>query len=210
MSLSLFLAPTVEPLTVAESLRQLLRNPSTDTDDDLEIVRWISSARLRAERVSRRALCTQTWDLVLDGFPSCGYLLIPKPPLQSITHLKYRDTAGTLQTWASTNYVVEAPAGDFCQHGRLALAYGISWPSCYGQAGDVQVRFVAGYGAASACPKMLKDGMLLDVATRSAQRENIVTGTTVATVPGTADAIYRTFRVYASQPRQAAAWAEVA
>src|SRR3990167_9515694 len=102
--------------------------PSTNTTEDPEIVRWIASAESRAQRVSRRQLRTATYDLILDGFPSCGYIEIPKPPLQTITHVKYRDTAGTLQTWAATNYVGEAPAGDFCQHGRLSLAYGISWP----------------------------------------------------------------------------------
>lgn len=174
--------------------------PSTNTTEDPEILRWIDSAESRGQRVSRRAFRTQTWDLVLDEFPSCGCIEIPKPPLQSITHLKYLDTSGTLQTWAATNYVVEAPAGDFCQHGRLSLAYGISWPSLYGQAGDVQVRFIAGYGAASAVPLLIKQALLLDVAHFSAQRENVVTGPIVASVPGTANDIYRAFRAYSSAP----------
>jgi uncharacterized phiE125 gp8 family phage protein len=174
--------------------------PSTNTTEDPDILRWIDSAEIRGQRVSRRQFRTATWDLVLDHFPSCGVIEIPKPPLQSITYVKYRDTAGDLQTWDAANYTVEAPAGDFCQHGRLTLAYGISWPSLYGQAGDVQIRFVAGYGAASDVPTLLKEGMLIAVADRSAQRESIVTGAIVAKIPGTADDIFKAFRVFSSAP----------
>jgi len=179
--------------------------PTVNTTVDPEILRWIDSAESRGQRVSRRAFRTQTWDLVRDAFPSCGYLEIPKPPLQTITHLKYRDTAGVLQTWDAANYVVEAPAGDFAQSGTVTLAQGISWPTTYGQAGDVQVRFVAGYGATSAVPKLLKDGCLLWIATRAAQREDLLSGSIIAKVPGTSDEIFKSFRVWPTQSHERAA-----
>lgn len=180
--------------------------PSTNTTEDLEIIRWIDSAESKGQRISRRQFRTATYDLVRTGFPSCGYIELPKPPLQSVTSVKYLDTAGVLQTWAASNYVVEAPAGDFAAHGTISLAYGITWPSTYAQAGSVQIRFVAGYGAASAVPSLLKDGMLIAVADRSAQRESVVIGMSMNKIPGTAEDIFKAFRVWPSQPRETAYW----
>lgn len=176
--------------------------PTTNTTEDPEVQRWIESSERNGQRISRRAFRTQTWDLVLDAFPDDDFVELPKPPLQSITHLKYRDTAGTLQTWAATNYIVEAPAGDYCAHGRLSLAYGISWPTLYGQRGDVQVRFVCGYGATSAVPKILKDAMLLEIGSRAAWRES-VSRESVQLVPGTSADIYKSFRAWSIQRRAA-------
>lgn len=148
--------------------------PSVNTTADPELVRLIATATDRMELATQRAGMTQTWDLVLDAFPDDDYIEIPKPPLvpaTGITSLKYRDTAGTLQTWAATNYVVEAPAGPRCRRGRLSLAYGVSWPSTYGQAGDVTVRFVCGHATASAVAPMLRQAMLVDIAALYANRE---------------------------------------
>lgn len=163
--------------------------PTTNTTNDPEVTRLITAVRERAELATNRSLITQTWDLVLDGFPpyasvsyglSLGtrllsgydrsggtmrvnFIEIPKAPLQSITHVKYYDTTGTLQTWAASNYVVEAPSGPRAARGRLGLAYGIVWPSTYGQQGDVTIRFVCGYGAASSSvPAFIRSMMLLD------------------------------------------------
>jgi len=172
--------------------------PTTNTTADPEITRWLSSCRLRAERVSRRALITQVWNLVLDVFPSCGYIHLPKPPLISVGSITYLDTDGASQTFAASKYVVEIPAGPFAQHGKISLAYNEAWPSLYGQANDVTVQFTAGYGAAGDVPAMLKDGILLDIATRSSMRENLSVGAASPRhVPGTANEIYRAFRVWA-------------
>lgn len=177
--------------------------PTTNTTDDPEITRLITAVRERAELATQRALITQTWDLVLDEFPRDGYIEIPKAPLSSITHVKYRDTAGTLQTWTSTNYVTEAPAGPRARRGRVALAFGVTWPATYGQANDVQVRFICGYGAASAVPSLLKQAMLLDLAMLYEQREQVITGTIVAQLPGGVGDIYRSYRSLSVQRRAA-------
>lgn len=137
--------------------------PSTNTTIDPELTRLIVTAREHAEAATNRALITQTWQWVLDGFPADDFLELPKPPLQSSgLTLKYYDTAGTLQPWAATNYDVQAPAGARCARGRVMLSYGIVWPSTYGEVGDVIVQFVAGYGSArSAVPAGLRDAQLI-------------------------------------------------
>jgi uncharacterized phiE125 gp8 family phage protein len=177
--------------------------PTVNTTSDPEITSAIAAARDRAELATGRALLVQTWDLVLDAFPADGWIEIPKPPLvptTGITSLQYRDTAGTLQTWAATNYVVEAPAGPRARCGRLSLAYGVSWPSTYGQAGDVTVRFVCGYATAaafSASQPALKAAMLLDLASVYQNREGD------APMSETAQRIYRSYKAHSTQRRAA-------
>ncbi len=198
--LTLVTAPETEPITLTEVRDQCLI-PADVTDQDAHISNiLIPAVRDRAEAATGRRIITQTWDLVLDAFPDADYIEIPHPPLQSIESVKYRDATGTLQTWDASNYVVEAPAGPRCRRGKLTLAFGVSWPSTYGQAGDVTIQFVCGYGdEASDVPALLKAAMLLDVATLYEHRENIVTGTIVAELPATARQIYRSYFSHTTQ-----------
>lgn len=197
--LSLVTAPQQEPLTEAEVLQQIRMGPP---GTDVKLL--IQATRERGEEATNRAWITQAWDLVLDEFPVCGYIEIPKPPLQSVSFLKYRDTTGTLQTWASSNYIVEAPAGPRCARGRVSLAYGIAFPATYGQAGDITLRFVCGYGATpESVPAILRQAQLLDVATLFANPENVIKGTIVAELPGGSKAIYARHHSYPTQRRAA-------
>ena len=42
----------------------------------------------------------------MDSWP-LGDIEIPNPPLQSVSSIKYKDSAGTEATWADTNYIVD-------------------------------------------------------------------------------------------------------
>jgi uncharacterized phiE125 gp8 family phage protein len=64
----------------------------------------------------------------------------------SVASVKYVDAAGTLQTLASDQYLVDA-SGDTA---RITPAYGLSWPSTRVQTGAVQVQYTAGYGSTAA------------------------------------------------------------
>lgn len=126
--------------------------------EDSLLAGLIQAAREYAEGYQNRALCTQTWELVLDDWPRGDYVDIPLPPLQSITSIKYKDSDGTETTWDDANYVVDTDS--FV--GRIALAYGSSWPSAtlYPVSG-IRIRFVAGYGLAVSVPQMVKNAILL-------------------------------------------------
>lgn len=206
MPLTLVTAPTVEPITVEEVKLHVLQGQ--DVDDGYLGGIVIPAARDRMELATGRAGMTQTWDLVCDQFPGDGYIEIPKPPLQSVTHLKYKDTAGTLQTWAATNYIVDAPAGPRCRRGRLGLAFSKIWPIIYGQVGDIQVRFICGNLPADGVPPMLKWAMLLDCGTMYAHREDVLSGRGAALVqlPTSAARIYRSFRSHPTQSPGATEW----
>ena len=167
----LFLAPTEEPLTV-EQVKDHLRVDGTD--QDIWIEERIVAAREYCEGFQNRAYITQTWDLYLDWF-SCGdcCIKIPKPPLVSVTSITYLDTAGVSQTLAASTYKVDTVS----ELGRIALAYGQSWPSTYDEINTVVIRFVAGYGAAAAVPKRVTQAMYLLIGHWFENRETVLTGT---------------------------------
>jgi uncharacterized phiE125 gp8 family phage protein len=191
--------PIAEPLTLAEAKRQVRRTDLTDDDELLDLT-LIPAVRERAEQATRRQLITATWDLKGDRFP-CGdeAIVLPVPPLLSVVFVKYVDTAGALQTWSSSNYVVDAPAGARAARGRLTLAYGALWPVTRDQANAVTIRFTCGYGlTANSVPPRLKMAMLLDLGTLYENREDQVVGQgyAITPFPNGSDNVYRAFKSY--------------
>jgi uncharacterized phiE125 gp8 family phage protein len=200
MPLTLVTAPAAEPFADATLPRLQLRLTGTDQDSFFTSLA-IPAARDRAEAATRRQLISATWDLVLDRFPSCDVIELPKPPLQSVTWIKYVDTAGTLQTWSAAEYLWQAPAGPRCRRGRIEPAYGYFWPSVREQLGAVQIRFVAGYGAAgTAVPTRLLQAMLQDIGGLYEFREGLIAGAAPTEIPSAAAAVYRSFRSLAVHP----------
>ena len=158
---TLVTAPVVEPLTVAEA-KNHLRVEHNSEDDGIEAL--IASARSYAERVTGRQLITATWRIKLNRFP-CGYLEaieIPIAPLLTVVSVKYRDPADVLQTLATSEYVVDAPAGPYATTGRVYLALNKSWPAIAYRPDAVEVEFTAGYGPAAVnVPEELRQALLL-------------------------------------------------
>lgn len=143
----IFAAPATYPVT----LQQLKEHVGIlHNDDDTLLTRLVYAACDSVERLIWAKLVTQTWDFYFDGFPD--KFRLPFPPCQSITSVKYYDTAGTLQTLASSVYEL----GDEWGVGVVRLKYAQSWPSCRGHFDDVVIRAVVGYGAESAVPPVLK------------------------------------------------------
>jgi uncharacterized phiE125 gp8 family phage protein len=215
MSLTLVTEPEVEPLT-RDDLKAHLRIALDQTDDDAYLDTLIVVVRQRCENATRRTLITQTWDLFLDQWPtwdgyhggqtfepvntllpSGGFLLLPKPPLQRVTFVKYTDLSGAVQTWDPTNYIVDAPSGPRCARGRLALGWVKVWPVIQPVMNAIQIRMVTGYGDADTdVPAMLKQAMLLDAGTLYANREAIMAGARAASteIVSTTRDIYKAYR----------------
>ncbi len=147
MSLFLVTAPTVEPISLTEAK---LHCKIDVTADDALIQGAIRAAREYAETATRRALCQQTWDLKLDGFPCDDEPIeLPLPPVQSITSITYVDQAGDSQTWASNQYRTSLPAGPHAAPGLIAPIYGVRYPVTQDVMDAVTVRMVNGYSAAA-------------------------------------------------------------
>lgn len=148
-------AATSEPVTVSEVKAQA--RISLDIDDTF-IEAKIKSARELCEVYIKRAFVSRTLRLTLERFPS-GWFYLPRPPLVSVTSIKYYDENGTQQTLSSANYIVDA----YTEPGRITPAYNVSWPSIREQVNSIEVLYVAGYGAASAVPQSIKDAISMTV-----------------------------------------------
>ena len=142
---------TLEPLTIEQAKRHL-REDLVDPDNDADIGSLITAARLDAEFRLQRTLITSTWRHTLDAFPSLctgyqdGAIRLPMGSTIAVTSVQYVDQAGTLQTLAADQYLIDA-SGDVA---RITPAYGLSWPATRDQPGAVQVTYTAGYGSTAA------------------------------------------------------------
>lgn len=197
MPLSLVTAPTAETVSLEEAKLQVVQ--AIDDDDDLLANIVVPAAVERAEVATNRQLGLATWDLILDEFPSDSFIEMPKPPLVSVTYVHYVDMAGATQTWASSNYLVQSPAGPRCARGRIALPFSAVWPVTLPQMGAVTIRFVAGY---TTVPSLLKAGMLMDIGTLYEHRESVLAGSGnfgAIELPMGSRSIYRSFKSHARQ-----------
>ena len=174
--LSLYTA-SEEPLGVDEA-KDHLRVAADITDENAYIQSLVYAARQHVEQRTGKALLTQTWELRLDRFP-CE-IRLPRPPLQSVTSIKYVDTNGTEQTLATTEYQVDA----YEEPARIREAYSKTWPTTRGQMNAVTIRYVAGFTAIGD-PRLepYRAAIKLLVAEMYEHREPVVTGTIVNALP---------------------------
>lgn len=168
-------APTSEPLTAAD-VRGHLKIPDTETRQDPQLEGFIADAREEVENKTNRQLITAKWTLYLDVFPA--EILVPRPPLQSITSLQYYDTAGVLQSLTEgTDFQVDSDS----EPARIWPEPSMTWPSTEsGRTNAVILIFTAGYGDdAEDVPERLRHVMRLIVGMDDVAREAIVFGDTV-------------------------------
>lgn len=145
-------SPPVLPITVAE-LKTHARIDGSDEDSYLEAL--ILAATDFCENSTWLAFLTQTWQVTFDAFPSADEeILLPRPPLISVSSVGYIDSNGVSQTLAGSAYQVDT----LSRPGRLRPARGTNWPSTRSDTQNtVTVTFVAGYGATAAVmPASLK------------------------------------------------------
>lgn len=91
MAATLLTGPAAEPLTLAAA-KAFLR--LAHDDDDALVTDLIVTARTHVERVTRRALITQMWRIVLDHWPSHGRLTVPIAPLREVAAARVYDGGG--------------------------------------------------------------------------------------------------------------------
>lgn len=158
MLLSLQTAPVNTPVTLAEA-KAHLRVEHTDDDVLIGSLIGVLVAELDGRQsYLRRALITQTWDYFLGWFPTCARIVIPMPPLASVTYVKYFDTSNVEQTFSAGLYEVVTEG----EQGYIALNYAQSWPGTYEREKAVSIRFVAGYGANTTnIPENIRQAMLI-------------------------------------------------
>jgi uncharacterized phiE125 gp8 family phage protein len=142
--------PSEEPITVAEAKSHMRVDVTTE---DTLIAAYISAARQVVEQRTWRTLVTTTLDYYLQGWPSGDTIVLPRPPLASVTSVTYTDSDGTAATLDSDDYHVDTVSTP----GQVVLAYSASWPTgTLRTSNPIVVRYVAGYGGASSVPEWAK------------------------------------------------------
>lgn len=182
MQLILVTPPTDYPVSLLELCTHLrIDYDGFDSDGDIEIdsdsgteLESIISAGTDAiEDITSRKLFTQTWKYFIDCFPCDSFIKIPFGNLQSVTHVKYTDSSGTVTTMVvNTDYIVESN-GDQC--GRIVLPYGVSWPSFTAHPSNpIEIQFVCGWDDTDDIPQKVKSVIKLVCGDIYANREGQV------------------------------------
>jgi uncharacterized phiE125 gp8 family phage protein len=153
MQVKQVIAPTCEPVTIAEFKEELRLLTS---GQDARLTRLLKAARLRAEAYCNRVFINSTWEATFAGWPptwphSCRdhsrfalrVLPLPRAALQAVTWVKYLDEDGAQQTLSSSAYTVDTDATP----GRIVLKPSQTWPALGDYPNAVRVRFEAGYAA---------------------------------------------------------------
>lgn len=196
--IKVYTAPSSEPVSLAEA--KLHCRIDIDDDDDF-ISSLITAARSYCETFTRRAFVTQTLEITLDNYPDLtrfrnfegGYptrlsycydfarstILLPRNPIQSVSSITYLDGDGVSTVLSASNYrvdIVSEPA-------RVTPAYSLAWPTTQWVTNAITIRYIAGYGAASAVPAELKAAIKLLVGHWYENRESVNIGNIVTEMP---------------------------
>ncbi len=190
--------PSGEPITLAD-LKLHLRVDAGDTSQDVNLAAYLAAVRAWIERIAGIAFLAQTLEWAIDQFPWAegasqrlaggwpatgltplrtladnrfGAIVLPRPPLVSVTSVKYLDQTGALITMDSSLYLVDARSTP----GRLTPAYGTWWPTTRWQPNAVIVQYAAGYANAAAVPPDWAQALRLAAGAMWEYREDLVDG----------------------------------
>jgi uncharacterized phiE125 gp8 family phage protein len=165
-------APTVEPITTAEAKAHMRVDI---TDEDTLIDTYIEAARQLVEETTGMVFVERTFRLDLPCLDT--EIILPKPPLISVSSVQYYDSDNNLQTLASSNYDVDVPGG------RILISSTGTYPSTYVRPDAVQITFTAGYESAASpkdyrapIPERVKAAIKLIVADMNENREASIVG----------------------------------
>lgn len=163
----------------------------TNALSDTLITAQIVAAREYAEEHCSRALIEQTWELYLDAFPD-EEIVLPRPPLLSVTTVLYLDTAGVQQTLAPADYKVDA----ISEPAEIVAAYGKSWPATRAERNAVVVTYKAGYGTtAAAVPQQIRQAILLLIGEMYERREEAIVGASINQNVLSAKSLLNSYRI---------------
>jgi hypothetical protein len=164
-----------EPIWTAAEAKAML--PSLAGASDAQVDAWLMAARIDAQWYTGRAFGEQTWEwrpwrhAYRAWGPVYGHtsrwcyepltFTLPLPPLVDVNWIKYRNTAGDLQTLDPATYVVSGVGGE----GFITLASGSSWPIVGDLPEPVTIRFTAGaWEPEGLIPEPVKQAILLKAA----------------------------------------------
>lgn len=166
-------APAAYPVLLTDAILQAhLRTSAVSGEADYTLLgQLIKVATNRAEKYTRRRFITQTWKAYLDRWPAGDSIYLPFGKLQSVTHVKYTDTDGTVATWSADEWNTDIKQ----EPGRVVLEYAYSWPSAsLHPQNPIEVQFVCGYGlAGTSIPESILHAICIAVADLYENRQDI-------------------------------------
>lgn len=190
MTVFVVTAPTEEPVSVDEAKLHLKVD---GTDEDAFIGALITAAREHAESLQNRAYVTQTLRVALPCWPGCSVVKLPRPRLQGVVSITYKQLDGTVATVDPSTYVVDADG----EPGGVMLKPGRSWPSAtLYPVNPITVTYTAGYGDATDVPQRIKQALLLLVGFWFESRDVLYINGNAVGVPFTVNSLLATDRVY--------------
>jgi uncharacterized phiE125 gp8 family phage protein len=143
----------VQSAVSVDAARRAARADGDELDE--EIVTAAEAYTEAAEHTTGRAFVMQAWRAGFRAF--AGEMILPKPPLMSITHVSYYDETGAQRTIDPRDYFVDVDA----EPAVLTPAPGRAWPMVLDRANAVEVQYTAGYGPTEASvPKPVKQYVL--------------------------------------------------
>lgn len=176
--LQLLTEPIIRPIT-REEVKDHLRIDQTNTSEDAFIDTLILMATEYYQSRSWRQLITATYIQRFDDFPAFSFEL-RKPPLQSITSIKYIDENEVEQTLATSVFEVDT----FSEVGKVQEADGESFPTVNTQLNAVKVEYKAGFGDTRGdVPDLIKSTIKLIVAHFYENRDMVRVTTGVSEIP---------------------------
>lgn len=138
MGLKVKTKPPVEPVDINE-IKDHLRIIGTEEEGYLETL--IQTAREVCEKESNRAYVEQTLVKTFDEWPEFP-IELPRPPVQSITKIEYKDKDGILTEWASSNYILD----DYSFIPKIYKDYNAEIPNVeLFKTNAIQITYVAGF-----------------------------------------------------------------
>lgn len=161
MELVLKTPASKDPITL-EEVKILVGLESDQSQFDALLQSFMKASIELFEFETNTVLMEQIWYGYLEDWPfEVDYIEIWKPPLQSITAIKYTTSAGDINTWAATEYVVDAKT----KPGRVYLGYNKNYPTATleysGKA--IEIEFKCGYSKAGDVPFNIRNVLKLIV-----------------------------------------------
>jgi uncharacterized phiE125 gp8 family phage protein len=193
--LTLVTLPTDEPVSLEDAL--LYARYEAGVEDAL-FESLINLGRQQVENITEHQLNEATFIQYFDGFPVNRCFLLSKPPLISVTSVKYLDADGAEQTIDPSNYIVHSKN----QHrGIVQFKKDYSFPTVRDEQIDsVFIEFVCGYEnwSAEGVPETLKTAIKLFVNDVWSHREYQLDGTVTGSIQDNtvAKQILNNYRVF--------------
>lgn len=138
---------------------------------------YVRAAQAYVETITGRKLVTQTWRMYLDAWPLGDRIKMPFGQLQSVTHVKYTDSAGVERTFDADKWEISTSRDP----GLLALSYAQIWPTLTLRVLDpIEIQFVCGWTTAADVPYDLRAAILLMAGHLYLNRESVIVGDSAA------------------------------